>query len=49
MNEAVRVRLEAIPSDQQIENGHGKGQTSLEIGPNAMHDFFEMANGGQHG
>jgi hypothetical protein len=49
VNEASRVRVEAIPTDQQIENGHGEGQTGLKVDPNAMHDFHEMANGGQHG
>ena len=49
MNKAGWVRMKAIPTDQQVENGHGEGQTSFKVGPNAVHDFFEMANRGEHG
>jgi hypothetical protein len=49
VNETVRIRLEAIPAHQQVENSHRKGQTSLEVVPNTVHHLFEMADGGQHG
>ena len=49
MNETGWVWLEAIPTDQQIEHSHGKCQASLEALPDSMHDFFEMANRGEHG
>ena len=49
MNEGSRVRMKAIPTDQQVEKGHRKDQTSLKVDPNPVHDFREMANGGQHG
>jgi len=38
--------MEAIPTDQQVEHRHRKGQTSLEATPSSVHDLFEMANGG---
>jgi hypothetical protein len=49
MNEAGRVRLETIPTDQQVKNSHRKSQTSLEVSPITMGNLLEMANSSQHG
>jgi hypothetical protein len=48
VNETRQVRMEPIPTGQQVENNHRKGQTGAEIIPNPVHHFLEMANGGQH-
>lgn len=49
MKKAGWVSMKAIPTDQQVENGHGESQTSLKVGPTTVQNFLEMANGGQHG
>lgn len=49
MNEAGWVGLKAFPTNQQVEQGHCEGQSCLKISPSAVHDFLEMADGGQHG
>src|SRR5215468_3840746 len=43
-----RVGVEAMPLNEDIEGGHGEGQTRLKIGPAPMHDLFEMADERQH-
>ena len=40
--EASRGGLETMPLDQDIEGGHGEREPGVEIGPDAMHDLFEM-------
>src|SRR6516165_3381798 len=47
-HEARRVGLETMPLDQHIEGGHGKREPGVEIRPDPMHDFFEMADERQH-
>lgn len=49
MYKAVWVRMEVLPTAQQVENGHRKGQTGLEVIPSTVYHLLEMANGGQHG
>src|SRR5439155_11225117 len=46
--ETRRVRLEAMPLDEDIEGRHGEGQARLKIGPAPVHDLFEMADERQH-
>ena len=48
MDKAILIRLKPVPLDQDIESGHGEGQTSLEIEPRPMTDLLEMTNDGQH-
>src|SRR4029450_12685281 len=47
-HEARRVGLEAMPLGQDIEGGHGEGETSVKIRPAPAHDLFEMADECQH-
>ena len=47
-HEARRIRLEAMPLDQDIEGGHGEREPGVEIRPDPMHDPFEMADERQH-
>ncbi len=46
--EARRMGLEAIPLCQHIQRRNGKRESRMAIRPDAVHDFFEMADHGQH-
>ena len=48
MDKPVFIGLKPIPLSQDIERGHREGQTSLEVRPDPMADFLEVADGGQH-
>ena len=41
---AIRIRFESMPLCQNIESGHRECQPRGEVFPDAMSDFFEMAN-----
>ena len=43
-HKAIRIRLEAMPLRQHIEDGHRECQTRGEVFPDAVTDFFEMTN-----
>jgi hypothetical protein len=47
-HEARRGGLETIPLDQDIKGGHGEREPRLEIRPDAVHDFLEVADERQH-
>jgi hypothetical protein len=47
-HEARRIGLEAMPLDEHIEGGHGEREPGVKIRPDSVHDFFEVANDGQH-
>src|SRR5882672_4145384 len=47
-HETRRVGREAVPLDQHIEGGHGKGQARLKRRPAPRHHLFEMADERQH-
>jgi hypothetical protein len=38
--------MKAIPTNQQVKNGHCESQTSLKVGPNSVDDFLEDPNFG---
>ena len=42
MDEAMRVRVEPVPLDEEIERGQRKGKPRLESGPWAMQHFLQM-------
>jgi hypothetical protein len=48
MNEAILIRFQPIPLNQDVEQRHGPADPALEIGPNAVGDLFEMTNERQH-
>ena len=48
MNEAIRIRVEAIPLNQQVISCHCEGQASFEVLPDTMQYLLEMTYGGQH-
>ena len=47
-HEARRGGLETMPLDQQIKDRHGERESSMEIGPDPMHQFLEMTDQRQH-
>jgi hypothetical protein len=47
-HEARHVGLEAMPLDQDIEDGHGEGEPGVKIRPDSVHDLLEVAHDGQH-
>src|SRR4030095_12594070 len=47
-HEARRVGLEAMPLDQDIEDGHGEREPGMEILPHTVHDLLEVTHDGQH-
>ena len=38
-----------MPLDEDIKGGHGEGEAGVEVLPDAVHDFLEMAHDGEHG
>src|SRR6266849_1472768 len=48
MDEAMRVRVEPVPLDEEIERGQRKGKPRLEGGPRAMQHFLQMTYPRQH-
>src|SRR5215471_10679620 len=48
-HEARRIGKEAMPLDEDIKGGHGEGEAGVEVLPDSVHDFLEMAHDGQHG
>src|SRR5215813_8217965 len=38
-----------MPLDEDIKGGHGEGEAGVEVLPDSVHDFLEMAHDGQHG
>ena len=46
--EARCVRLETMPLDQHIEDGHSEREPRLKIRPPAVHDFLEVADEREH-
>jgi len=38
-----------MPLDEDIKGGHGEGEAGVEVLPDSVHDFLEMADHGQHG
>ena len=47
-DEARRVGLETMPLDQHIEGGHGEREACVEVLPDPVHDFLEVADERQH-
>src|SRR5215470_4668291 len=47
-HEPRRIRLEAMPLDQYIEERHREREPGLKIRPRAVHDFLEVADERQH-
>ena len=47
-DEARRVGLETMPLDQDIEGGHGEREACVEVLPDPVHDFLEVADERQH-
>ena len=37
-----------MPLGEHIEGGHGEREPGVKIGPDPVHDFFEMADERQH-
>ena len=48
MNEAVGIRFESVPLDEEIKRSQGKGEPGLERSPGPMSDFFQMTDPTQH-
>src|SRR5712691_2413668 len=48
-HEARRMGLETMPLDQHIKNCHGEREPGLEVLPDPVHDFLEVADHRQHG
>src|SRR5262245_47708920 len=48
-HEARRIGEEAMPLDDDIKGSHSEGEAGVEVLPDAVHDFLEMAHDGQHG
>jgi len=44
----MRVRVEPVPLDEEIERGQRKGKPRLEGGPRAMPHFLQMTYPRQH-
>src|SRR5712692_1520541 len=44
----ILVSLQAMPLDQHIKGRHSESEACLEILPDPMHDFLEVADQGQH-
>jgi hypothetical protein len=38
-----------MPLDEDIKRGHGEGEAGVEVLPDSVHDFLEMAHDGEHG
>src|SRR5215510_3583447 len=38
-----------MPLDEDIKGGHGEGEAGVEVLPDSVHDFLEMAHDGEHG
>src|SRR5262245_32672968 len=38
-----------MPLDEDIKGGHDAGEAGVEVLPDAVHDFLEMAPDGEHG
>src|SRR4029453_9900754 len=38
-----------MPLDEYIKGGHGEGEAGVEVLPDSVHDFLEMAHDGEHG
>ena len=38
-----------MPLDEDIKGGHSEGEAGVEVLPDAVHDFLEMAHDGEHG
>ena len=38
-----------MPLDEDIKGSHGEGEAGVEVLPDSVHDFLEMAHDGQHG
>src|SRR6476620_1328339 len=49
MHEAVLVSTQAVPLDQQVEQGHSIGKMSLEVAPHPVPHTLEVAHSCQHG
>src|SRR5215831_512057 len=47
-HEPRRIRLEAMPLNQYIEERHREREPCLKIRPRAVHDFLEVADERQH-
>ena len=45
-HEARRIGLETMPLDEDIKGGHGEGEAGVEVLPDSVHDFLEMAHDG---
>lgn len=48
MHDAVFVRFETVPLDEDIEGCHRPSQTHLEVAPHAMHRFLKVITERQH-
>src|SRR5215510_6660719 len=48
-HEARRIGEEAMPLDEDIKGSHSEGEAGVEVLPDSVHDFLEMAHDGQHG
>jgi hypothetical protein len=42
-HEARRIGEYAMPLDEDIKGGHGEGEAGVEVLPDSVHDFLEMA------
>jgi hypothetical protein len=48
-HEARRIGLETMPLDQYIKSRHGERGAGMEVLPDPVHDFLEVADERQHG
>ena len=47
MNEAMSIRFEALPLDEEVKGRQGKGEPGWERGPGTIRHFLEMTDAAQ--
>ncbi len=48
MDDAILIRLQAMPLHQHIEQRHGEGKACLDVAPRPLTQLLELANRCQH-